>query len=82
MQPSQSNIISPPSNQPSPNASKIISKPDPDKHLQNVLDRAIPSLDSTSVTFQVFGVYSLPEPWKAKVWMNFIIYFLGWRRGS
>jgi len=40
--------------------------PDPEKIYQSILDRVVPPLESTTVSFQVIGVYSLPEPWKTK----------------
>lgn len=40
---------------------------DHEKVLQSILDRTVNPLESTSVTVQVYGIFSLPEPWKSKV---------------
>jgi hypothetical protein len=40
---------------------------DHEKVLQSILDRTVNPLETTSVTVQVYGIFSLPEPWKAKV---------------
>lgn len=34
---------------------------------KGIMDRIVPPLESTTVTVQIFGVFSLPEGWKTKV---------------
>ena len=50
----------------------LYARPEPsslefDKVLQSILARTASPLTSTTVSVQVFGVFALPDAWKAKV---------------
>jgi len=43
--------------------------------VQEALSRVRPPLDAVTVTLEVYGVYALPESWKAKVVSYIFIHF-------